>query len=89
MVHSFPPNILVPYPDSHPTSDVAKWKDILAGAVAIQRLCLGDKINPGMPKWTGWSAVGMFVPALYIVFCGGYFSCALAWCIDDDGADEG
>ena len=84
MVNSFPPNILVKYPDTYPTSDVGMWKDILAGAVSVQRLCLGDRINPGMPKWTGWSPVGMFVPVLSIMFCGGCFSSGLVWCIDED-----
>ena len=59
MVDSFPSDVLVPYPAGYPESDVATWAAISAAALAVLQLCLMDKVDPGMPKWTGWSQVGM------------------------------
>lgn len=61
MVNSFPPSVLVTDPDAYPASDVGTWGDISTGGVSVQQLCLMDRIKPGMPKWTGWSQVGMFM----------------------------
>ena len=61
MVNSFPPEILVTDPDAYPASDVGTWGDISTGALSVQQLCLMDRTKSGMPKWTGWSQVGMFV----------------------------
>ena len=87
MVNSFPPTILVNDPDAYPASDVGRWGDISTGGVSVQQFCLMDKIKPGMPKWTGWSQVGMFMFYLFRTFCGGWF--LWGWYIDDDGADDG
>ena len=59
MVETFPPEVLVPYPPGYPQSDVATWGDISEAALTVLKLCLMDKVEPGMPKWTGWSQVGM------------------------------
>lgn len=81
MVNSFPASILVTNPNDYPASDVGTWGDISNGGVSVQQLCLMDKIKSGMPKWTGWSQVGMFIS----LWC--MFSCRwlVYWFDEDDG----
>ena len=61
MVDTFPPGVLVPNPAAYPASDVATFADISAAALMVCQHCLFHKEEAGMPKWTGWSWVGMFI----------------------------
>ncbi len=61
MVDTFPPGVLVPQPAAYPVSDVATWGDISAAALMVQKHCLMARTEKGMPQWTGWSWVGMFM----------------------------
>ena len=67
MVETFPAGVLVPQPAAYPASDVATWGDISAAAVAVHKHCLMNRVDAGMPKFTGWSQIGMFMFFLSIV----------------------
>ena len=66
MVNTFPPNVLVSDPAAYPASDVSTWSDISAAALAVQQRCLLSREAAGMPKWTGWSQVGMLCYVMFL-----------------------
>lgn len=61
MIETFPPKVLVPYPDSWPASDVGTWGEIIGAALTVQKRCLWQEVEEGMPKFTGWSQVGVYM----------------------------
>ena len=79
MVETFPPKVLMPYPASYPASDVGTWGAVSAAALGVYKYCLMEHAEKGMPKFTGWSQVGMynFLVFLSELFWGCFFVCKL------------
>ena len=90
MVETFPPGVLVPYPASFMESDVGTWGEVSAAALAVHKYCLLGEVEEGMPKFTGWSQVGMFMfyfILIWSVFWGCLFVCLFCWYSDVDDDD--